>query len=80
MRGLIGVGGGECCGMAHYARIFGRATALALTLALPPILGLLYLRNMRLYGALEITLWILFSLLWNTLILVLVVRGKLFSK
>jgi hypothetical protein len=66
--------------MAHYARIFGRATTLALILALPPILGLLYLRSMRLYGALEISLWIVFSLLWNTLVLVLFVKGKLFSK
>lgn len=66
--------------MAQYARILGRATTLALILALPPILGLLYLRSMKLYGALEITLWIILALLWNTLVLLLVVKGKIFSK
>ncbi|MEM0382376.1 MAG: hypothetical protein QW059_05280 [Nitrososphaerota archaeon] len=66
--------------MAQYARVFSRATALALILTLPPILGLLYLWSMRLQRPLEITLWIVFSLLWNTFILILFVRGKLLSR
>ncbi len=66
--------------VSKYKNYFWITLTLALILTLPPILGLLYLRSMRLYGALEITLWIVLSLLWNTLILVLVVKGRLFSK
>ncbi|MDT7915605.1 MAG: hypothetical protein RQ798_03575 [Candidatus Caldarchaeales archaeon] len=29
----------------HYARVFTRSTALALILAVPPLLGLLYIRE-----------------------------------
>lgn len=66
--------------MAYYAKIFGRATALALILTLPPLLGLFYLWSERLHGPLEITLWIVFSLLWNMLILALFVSGRLLSR
>ncbi|MCS7145313.1 MAG: hypothetical protein RMJ28_06850 [Nitrososphaerota archaeon] len=65
--------------MAGYAIILSRATALALILALPPILGLLYLWTAKLHGPLEIVLWIVLSLLWNMLVLALVVRRILFT-
>ncbi|MEM0445533.1 MAG: hypothetical protein QXO86_03290 [Nitrososphaerota archaeon] len=66
--------------MPQYARIFGRATALALILTLPPLLGLFYLWSERLHGPLEIVIWLVSSLLWNTLILALFVKGKLFPE
>jgi len=60
--------------LAHPAGILARATAIALILALPPIVVLLYLWGARLRGPLEVVVWIILSLLWNSLILMLLLR------
>ena len=60
-----------------YARVFARATALALILAVPPLLGLLYIRETGSRGPLPIVAWLALTLLWNALIITLFVRGKM---
>ncbi len=62
---------------AHYARVFARATALALILAVPPLLGLLYIRETGSKSPLPIVAWLALTLLWNALVITLFVRGKM---
>ncbi len=60
----------------YYARVLARATALALVLAVPPILGLLYIWETGARDPLLIIVWLVLALLWNTLVIAALVREK----
>jgi putative effector of murein hydrolase LrgA (UPF0299 family) len=60
----------------YYAEVIARATALALVLVVPPILGLLYIWETGARDPIPIIAWLVLTLLWNTLVIAALVREK----
>jgi len=59
--------------------IFLKATVLAVILTIPPIVGLFLMWRCGERTALSTSLWMIGTVFWNIVVLVLFIRGKLFK-
>ncbi|MEM2003732.1 MAG: hypothetical protein QXJ05_05430 [Nitrososphaerota archaeon] len=58
--------------------IIAKATILAVILTIPPIAGLFLIWRYGERSPFSILVWLVFTLLWNTFILMLFIKGILF--
>lgn len=65
-------------GMQRLYEIIAKSTILAVILTVPPIAALFIIWNYCERSAIFILVWLIFALLWNTLVLMLFIKGILF--
>ncbi len=76
MRGFIAIKIRSSLSYGLY-EILVKATVLALIITIPPIVGLFLIWHFSGRSIIIITLWTVFTVIWNIIVLTLFVKGKL---